>query len=320
MIDFNALAIFCGIADAGSFTQASKQLNIPKSTLSRRLSQLEQRLGVKLIQRSTRQLMLTEAGLVYYQKCKRMVEEAVDAENMMVNMQSEPSGVLRIATPLAFGTRFFRQLLRDFRAAYPKVQLDILMHDQPLDLIAQKIDIAFRVGALNDSNLVARALGGSHWVFCATPDYIEKHAAPQSLPKLAQHALIYHPDSRLKLATNAHSSDKPATQSLTHSQDLLAQLIAQSQSHGIAVNDLDTVLKLTLDHMGIGLVHSIMIDEHLQSGALIPLLQNYPMNKLEVFMVYPGRNELPAKISMFRDFVMQRVTPTAPWEENLLQQ
>jgi DNA-binding transcriptional LysR family regulator len=295
VIDLNELAFFAAVAESGSFTQAAKQFDIPKSTLSRRVAKLENRLGVRLLYRSTRHIKLTEAGQLYVERCQRMLEEAQDAENIITNLRAEPSGLLRIGTPLGFGTTFFQSLIKEFLQQYPKVRIEIVMDDHPQDIFSENIDIAFQVGPLPDSSVVAKHIGTARLVFCATKTYINKHGKPTTPDELAEHLIIRHPDSRV--ITQRGRRDRHF--------DL---------SGGLLINDLELICKMTLRDAGIGLVHTLLVEEQLREGKLIPLLADYPCKPFDIFLLYPGRKQLPSKTATFKDFVLDRVVPIAPWE------
>lgn len=295
MIDLNELAFFAAVAQLGSFTKAAKQLNTPKSTLSRHISQLEKRLNVRLLHRSTRHLTLTEAGKLYYQRCQRVVEEADDAEQLIQNMQAEPSGVLRINAPLAFGTTFFQSLLQDFMARFDKLSIELTMDDHAARFANDDCDVAFHVGPLADSNLVARDIGSARWIFCATEQYLTQNGRPEKPDDLQNHTVIRHPHVPVALQVGN-------------------EVKRFELSNKLLINDKEMVRNMTLRHMGIGLIHTLLIEEEIRSAALTPLLLDYPCLEQHVYLVYPGRQQLPSKIIAFVDFVLDRVTPVAPWD------
>lgn len=301
LIDLNELAYFAVVSEQGSITKAAKALAMPKSTLSRRIARLEQRLDVKLMHRNTRRLTLTEAGQLYLSHCRRMLEQAQDAEQLIEDLQAEPSGLLRINTPLAFGTRFFQDLVEAFIRQYPKVRIELLMDDRPTDIIASNIDLAFHVGPLMDSELIARDLGPASWVLCATKEYLREHGTPRRPEDLYEHAIIRHPNVPLTLTMDSSGETK--------------NINVQSR---LLINDKVMVSHMTLRHLGIGLVHTMLIEEELRSGELIQVLENFPCLEQQVSLLYSSRSQLPSKTTAFIDFVLDRVRPIPPWQKVLV--
>ncbi|WP_263866297.1 LysR family transcriptional regulator [Thalassolituus oleivorans] len=188
--DLNEMAIFVHVVEAGSFTGAAKNLGLPKSTVSRKITQLEERLGVRLIQRTTRSLRLTDTGSAYYNHCARILGEIEEANIAVTQMQSTPTGTLRITAPVLFGSTVLSGLIADFMDDHPQVQIDLVLTDQRLDLVQDGIDVAFRVGQLEDSSLIGRHLGDARAILCASPEYVKKHGAPKHPSELQEHTLM----------------------------------------------------------------------------------------------------------------------------------
>ena len=188
--DLNEMAIFVHVVEAGSFTGAAKNLGLPKSTVSRKITQLEERLGVRLIQRTTRSLRLTDTGSAYYNHCARILGEIEEANITVTQMQSTPTGTLRITAPVLFGSTVLSGLIADFMDEHPQVQIDLVLTDQRLDLVQDGIDVAFRVGQLEDSSLIGRHLGDARSILCASPEYVKKHGAPKHPSELQEHTLM----------------------------------------------------------------------------------------------------------------------------------
>src|SRR5690606_5190989 len=179
--DLNEMAIFAHVVDAGSFTGAARNLGLPKSTVSRKITQLEERLGVRLIQRNTRSLRLTDTGNAYYNHCARILSEIEEANIAVTQMQSTPTGTLRITAPVLFGSTVLSALIAEFMELHPQVNVD---------LVLDVIDIAFRIGQLEDSSLIGRYLGDVRGMLCASPEYLRRKAAPSHPDELSNHSLI----------------------------------------------------------------------------------------------------------------------------------
>ncbi|KZX76308.1 hypothetical protein A3715_13295 [Oleiphilus sp. HI0009] len=295
MQDLNEMAIFAVVVGCGSFTKAADKLRLPKSTVSRKVSQLEKRVGVRLINRTTRNLKPTETGKLYYENCMKMLEQAEEADRIVNNMQSEPTGLLRISTPLAFGVPFFIDILKRFSEMYPKVNLEIISDNKPLDMLDEEIDIAFRIGPLEDSSLVARNLGTARLSLCATPEYLAKNGIPKSIEDLKEHTCITHPEFEWVLQ-GKNQIEAPNIQS---------RMIA---------NDVELIQRLVLEHYGIGAVPQLLIADDVRAGKLKLLLQDTPFQERTFYMVYPSRREPPSKVVAFTEFMLEN-TVNPPWEQ-----
>lgn len=295
MQDLNEMAIFAIVVNTGSFTKAADKLKLPKSTVSRKVSQLEKRVGVRLINRTTRNLKPTETGKLYYSQCLKMLEQAEEADRIVSNMQSEPSGLLRISTPLSFGTPFFIKVIKRFLDKYPKVNIEIIADNKQVDLLEHEVDIAFRIGPLSDSSLIARNIGTARLSLCATPEYLAKHGEPKSIQDLEKHTCISHPVSPWIFQTSSGNIE------------------FQPSSRMIA-NDMEMIRKMVNQGFGIGAVPQILISDDLNDKSLIPVLPEFPFQDRTFYLVYPSRREPPSKVVAFTDFIFSNCQPIAPWE------
>ena len=299
MQDLNEMAIFAIVVNTGSFTKAADKLKLPKSTVSRKVSQLEKRVGVRLINRTTRNLKPTETGKLYYSQCLKMLEQAEEADRIVSNMQAEPSGLLRISTPLSFGTPFFIKVIKRFLEKYPKVNIEIIADNKQVDLLENEVDIAFRIGPLSDSSLIARNIGTARLSLCATPEYLAKHGMPETIQDLEKHTCISHPVSPWIFQTPSGA------------------LEYQPPSRMIA-NDMEMIRNMTKQGFGIGAVPQILISDDLTDESLIPVLPDYPFQDRTFYVVYPSRREPPSKVVAFTDFIFSTCQPIAPWEISAL--
>jgi len=295
MQDLNEMAIFAVVVASGSFTKAADKLKLPKSTVSRKVSQLEKRIGVRLINRTTRNLKPTETGKLYHEHCVKMLEQAEEADRVVNNMQAEPSGLLRISTPLSFGTPFFIGAIKLFLEQYPKVSVEILSDDKHVDLLEQEVDIAFRIGPLSDSSLVARNLGTARLSLCASPEYIQNNGFPKNLNDLLNHKCISHPNS-------------PWVFNGPHG---VTEIDPKSR---MVSNDMEMLRKMALEGFGIAAVPQILISEDIRSGDLVTVLPESPFQERTFYLVYPSRREPPSKVMAFTDFIFSSVQPVPPWE------
>ncbi len=295
MQDLNEMAIFAVVVGSGSFTKAAERLKLPKSTVSRKVSQLEKRIGVRLINRTTRNLKPTETGKLYHEHCLKMLEQAEEADRVVTNMQSEPSGTLRISTPLSFGTPFFVGAMKRFMERYPKVNVEIVADDKQVDMLEQEIDIAFRIGPLSDSSLVARNLGTARLSLCASPEYIAKHGMPGSIQELEQHTCLSHPVAPWTFQTpNGPVEYQPRSR--------------------MVANDMEMLRKMTLEGFGIAGAPQILISEDVREGRLVPVLEETPFQERTLYLVYPSRRQPASKVVAFTDFIFSSCQPVPPWE------
>lgn len=295
MIDYNEMAIFAKVVDAGSYTRAADKLGLPKSTVSRKISQLEERLGVRLLHRTTRAIKPTEMGKAYYNHCSQMVAEAEEAQRSIHQLQAEPSGLLRITAPVAFGSNFLVETVHSFLAAYPQVRVDVILDNKVLDLVEDEIDVAFRIGPMSDSSLVARNLGTIRLIMCASPDYVKKHGAPRTITELSKHNCIMHNNISWVL------------------QGPHGRVDAEVDGR-ILVNDMDMTKRMLINGYGVGLLPITMACDEIGRGQLVQVLPEYHFPDRDIYLVYHSRRQLPTKVVAFIDFVMERCKPIAPWE------
>ena len=297
MQDLNEMAIFAKVVEVGSFTKAADRMGLPKSTVSRKISQLEERLDVRLLNRTTRVLKATETGKLYYQHCFKMMQEAEEADRVVTKMQSEPAGLLRISAPLSFGEKFLQEALHSFLNKHPQVSVDLVLDNKNLDLVLDEIDVAFRVGPLVDSSLVARKLGPARLVLCASPEYVKHQGMPSKPADLDQHVLIKHPVAHLEL-------DGPNGVEYV---DAPARMVA---------NDMVFIKSMVKRGFGIGGVPLAIAEEELRSGQLIPVMKDYPFVVREFYLVYPSRRQLPSKVVAFIDYIMEHCQDKWPWNKD----
>jgi len=295
MQDLNEMAIFAVVVGCGSFTKAADKLKLPKSTVSRKVSQLEKRVGVRLINRTTRNLKPTETGKLYYENCMKMLDQAEEADRVVNNMQSEPSGVLRVSTPLAFGIPFFTNMFTRFSRQYPKVKMEFIADNKSLDMLDEEIDISFRIGPLEDSSLVARNLGTARLSLCATPEYLAEFGVPKSVDDLIEHQCINHPDAPWVFLTRTGEQ-------------------APNINYRMSSNDMEMIRMLALDSFGIAAIPQLLIADDVRAGKLKLLLQDTPFQERTFYMVYPSRREPPSKVVAFTEFILEQCH-NPPWEQ-----
>lgn len=295
--DLNEMAIFVHVVEAGSFTGAAKNLGLPKSTVSRKITQLEERLGVRLIQRTTRSLRLTDTGNAYYSHCARILGEIEEANIAVTQMQSTPTGTLRITAPVLFGSTVLSGLVAEYMEHHPQVVVDLILSDQRLDLVQEGIDVAFRIGQLEDSSLIGRYLGDVRGILCASPDYIERFGAPSHPDQLPEHRLI----------TGSNWLQ-------WHMQGPQGQEVNLQVKPRLQVNDFASLYALALSGAGIGPLPLLIAAPAIRSGNLVPVLCDWPFEASPIHALYPSNRHLSAKVRSFVDFVIDSIRPNPPWE------
>ena len=295
--DLNEMAIFAHVVEAGSFTGAAKNLGLPKSTVSRKITQLEERLGVRLIQRTTRSLRLTDTGTAYYNHCARILSEIEEANIAVTQMQSTPTGTLRITAPVLFGSTVLSGLVAEFMEQHPQISIDLVLSDQRLDLVQDGIDIAFRIGQLEDSSLIGRYLGDVRGMLCASPEYLRRNPAPSHPDQLPNHSLI------------------TASQWLQwHMTGPANQEVNFQVKPRLQVNDFASLYALTLAGAGISPLPMLIAAPAVRAGNLVPVLTDWPFDASPIHALYPSNRHLSAKVRSFVDFVIESIRPNPPWE------
>ncbi len=294
MLDLNDVAIFVQVVRCGSFAEASRRLGVPPNTLSRRVQQLEAQLGTRLMQRSTRHLTLTSAGQVFLERCSGAVEGLMDAGEELLAVNQEPSGLVRVAAPADFFDFFAMEWLTEFLVAHPKVRVDFVLSDGRADLIADRIDVAFRGGILEDSGLFARKVldAGSDGLV-ASPAYIARRGVPATLQDLVDHDCLAF----------SHPSGK-ATWRVTGPDGAPAEVQVAGRFSG---NTAQALRKAALAGLGIALLPSTLTQRDLRAGLLVPMLLGYHRQGHGVHMVYPSRRYLPLAVSAFIELVISKM-------------
>ncbi|MEH6449479.1 MAG: LysR family transcriptional regulator [Oleispira sp.] len=294
--DLNEMAIFVRVVESGSFTGAAKALGLPKSTVSRKITQLEERLGVRLIQRTTRSLSLTDTGSAYHAHCARILAEIEEANIAVTQMQTTPTGTLRITAPVLFGSTVLSGLVAEYMELYPLVNIDLVLSDQFLDLVQDGIDVAFRVGQLEDSSLIGRYLGDVTAMVCASPDYLAKFGKPTHPDDLKNHQIIS--------ISNRSQWTLIGPEKEEHTFNFKPRL---------QVNDMSSLYTLTLSGAGIASLPVLIAASAIKSKNLVPLLCDWPFEAYPIHTLYASNRHLSAKVRSFVDFVIERVRPNPPW-------
>lgn len=277
--------IFTRVVECHSFTQAAQALAMQKSTVSRRIALLEERLGVRLLNRTTRKLRLTEVGQAYYERCRQIMLDFAEAEQAVMQLQQEPSGLLRITAPIEFGQLFLGRVLGAFMQQYPQITAEVEITSRHVDPLEEGVDIAILIGQPQDSTLIARKLFSSGRRLCASPVYLATHGTPQTVADLANHRAILLP------------------QDSTRYWPLVGENIPCQRV--LSSNNLTFAREAALAGAGIAALPFMLSENQVQSGDLVELLPEVRLPVGEVYAVYPSRRFQAMKVKAFLDFLMR---------------
>nr|WP_086937569.1 LysR family transcriptional regulator [Thaumasiovibrio occultus] len=284
MANWEGVSEFVAVAETQSFTSAANKLNTSVAQISRRVAALEDRLAVKLLHRTTRKVSTTEAGLLYYQQCKLLVEGLEQAELAVTQMQAEPKGQIKVTAPVTYGEMNLAPLLHQFLELYPQVTLDLILTNQKLDLIEQGVDLAIRLGRLQDSSLIAKRLASRQLYVCASPAYLDRHGEPHTLSELSRHQCLSG------TVDYWHFTEKSRERSLR----VAGRVRCNS---GFALVD--------GAKRGLGLVQlpDYYVQEALDNGELVEVLSDYRADREGIWALYPQNRNLSPKVRLLIDFL-----------------
>ncbi|PKP77649.1 MAG: LysR family transcriptional regulator [Alphaproteobacteria bacterium HGW-Alphaproteobacteria-3] len=298
--DLNGFAVFAKVAELGSFTAAGEALGLSKSMVSRQVSALEEQLGARLLNRTTRRIALTEAGAVVFERAQRIVSEATEAAAEATCVEGAVRGTLRINAPMSFGIRQLGPVMPDFMARYPEINIDLVLNDRRVDLIEEGFDVSLRISALTDSSLIARQLAPVERYIVGAPSYFEKRGRPKRPADLADHDFLLY----TLLA-------RPNQLEMTNAAGEKEQVELKGR---FLCNNADAMLGMMLKGMGLVFSPDVLCHEHLKSGKLVRVLEDWTMPPLTLHVIYPHARHLAAKVRAFVDFTVEKFGPgKAPW-------
>lgn len=288
MDKFLEMRTFAAVVDGGSFVQAADALDMSKPAVSRHVAELEQRLGVRLLQRTTRKLSLTEEGRLFYGRCKSVLADVEVAEEEITAKSIAVKGLIKVNVPVSFGLLELAPLWPDFMTRYPDVELDITLADRIVDLVEEGYDLAVRIARLPNSSLVSRKLASTRLVLCASPAYLKKHRKPKHPSELAEHAVL----SYSLLATGDQwDFEGPGGK------------VSVTVKPVMRTNSGDTCIAAARKSKGVILQPSFMVSADLLSGALVELMPDYRSTEFGIFAVYPTRQYVSPKVRALIDFL-----------------
>ncbi len=292
------MQVFCAVVDKGSFVAAAEALEMSKAAVSRHVNALEERLGVRLLQRTTRRLSLTEEGRVFYQQAREVLALMGEAESAVSSGSHEPAGVLRVNAPVSFGVLHLAPLWTIFLNLHPKLELDISLNDRQVDLVEEGYDVAVRIARMESSSLVGRRFASTRMRLCASPDYVANHPPINKPEDLIDHRVIAYSNFS---SGNEWSFSGPDGEHKVSTRSV------------IRCNNGDTCRAVALNAGGILLQPSFMVSEDLRRGELVELLPTYRSIELGIYAVYPTRKHLPSKVRAFINFLVEQFE-SVDWE------
>lgn len=293
------LEIFARVAATGSMSQAARDLALSPPVVSKRIKRLEERLGTRLLQRTTRQIMLTEAGRGFHERVIAVLGAVDEAENWVSQRANVARGPLRISAPTTFGRLHVAPHLVRLLEKFPEITVDLSLADHFVDVVGDGFDVAIRIADLADTSLVAKKLAPNHRLLCAAPSYIERHGRPDGLSDLAHHKLLVHNADHWRLEGPDGAVNVPV-----HS--------------AVVTNSSEVIREAVLAGLGIALRSTWDVGPDLKSGRLFPVLPRYRGGqRVAIYAVYPSRRHLPHKTRVFIDFLAELYGPVPSWDQGL---
>ena len=289
MDKLTAIKVFLTVAETGSFTATAERLEISKPMISRYVALMEEWLNARLFQRSTRKVALTDAGEQAVLFCQKIANLTAEMEQEMMAQQGELRGVLRVTSSQTFGTYHLVQMVNRFLQLHPKLNIQLLLNDQPMDLISERIDLAIRITNTSDPNFIARKLADCHSLLVATPEYLAKFGTPKHPEDLYQHHYLSH-----------HNINRKAWKCTQGEREVLLDLNSR-----FTTNDTQALLNSVLDSNGIAMLPKYMLETELQQCKLQAVLTDWQLPTFSIYAMYPSRDKLPLAVRKLIDFFVE---------------
>jgi DNA-binding transcriptional LysR family regulator len=296
-MDISVLQTFIEVVRKGSFAAVARGQNLDPSSISRSISGLEQELGIRLFQRTTRKLSLTEAGMTYFQRIEPLIEEMQQAVDVVKEVSGKPQGTLRITASASFGLKRIVPLLPEFEAMYPDLVIDLLLTDYRVDLLAERIDLAIRLGQLQDSTLIAQKLMSTPYSVCASPNYLQQNGNLDQPEDITKHNCLLFPLAGFRSRWLFRDQQGKISEIPVSGRTIISNAIGLQQC--------------AIAGMGLALLPHWLIDQELESGKLVKVLPHYDVTATDfetsTWLVYPSRTYVPLKVKVFIDFLKERL-------------
>jgi DNA-binding transcriptional LysR family regulator len=302
---FEEMQTFVRVVEAGSLSAAADRLDIAKSAVSRRLADLEARLGVQLLNRTTRRINLTESGRQFYRRCQRILADLEETEQQVSSEHAELRGTIRIAAPLSFGILHLAPVLDDFLKEHGELKLDLELDDRLVNLMDEAVDLGIRIGRLHDSSLIARRLAPARLVLCASPEYLERRGEPQHPAELSHHVGLSY----------SNVSESQQWQFTQPNGDPFSVRVP----HRMRANNGDVLLQAAIDGLGILASTTFIAYQAIEKGLLKPILCDYSLPTVHVHAIYPAQRHLPRRVRVLVDFLVSRFGDDPYWDRYMQQ-
>lgn len=297
---YNEMAVFCRVATLGSFSSAARELNLTPSAVSKLISRLEDRLSVRLFQRTTRRLNLTDEGSMFFEQCRAILQDIEEAELQVTALQSRVTGTLNVTAISAFARTQLCKLMPEFMARHPELRVELSLTERQVDLINERVDLAIMISEeVLDHSLASRKLATNHRVICASPAYIEKHGAPKKPEDLLKHNCLTH-------SSLQHFNDWQFTEN--------GKIEVHSVTGNFRTNSASALHEAVKAGIGIARLATFVTQPSLASGELVPLLTEHTHDSSNIIAVYPHRRHLSTRVRAFIDFLIEQFTPCPPWD------
>lgn len=286
--------VFVRVAKAGSFAGGARELDISRAMATKHIMQLENSLGTRLFNRTTRSLSLTDVGASYLERCQQVLQDVEEMEAAVTHLQTEPRGVLKISAPPVIGATHITRAIAEFLKTYPELTVDLILQSTPSDMIDEGIDIAIYLGNLDDTSMVARKLASSSMVVCGSPDYLARFGIPEKPEDLNGHSCLVNWASAPRNKWHFKSPSGNSTIAVTGRMQ---------------ANVADALRVAAIEGMGLVMLASYVVSRDIEKGKLRPVLESYTLPPLDIHAVYPHRKYLSAKVRRFLEFLQGWLGP-----------
>lgn len=305
MLDLNDFRVFEKVASLRSFAAASRALGLPKSSVSRSVARLEAELGTRLLQRTTREVVLTESGTLLKQRCVDILARVGETIDYVGTLRALPRGHLKVSAGVGFGINILSELLPQFLKRYADIDVSLELTSRPVDLVGESVDVAIRLGSMPNSQLIAKRLGAMRRYLCAAPAYLERQGTPRTLEDLHDHDVVEMPSA----------DGRPRAWNFSNSLGAVVRIEVQPR---LNVNEALTIYRLVINGAGLGILSGYLCAPAIEAGHLVRLFPEWTLPAVEVSVVFPSNRELSPIVRVFVDFLKETSMPGQLWQNDPL--